>query len=156
MADQGETRESPGAEGEPFVLEGELVDVGEGAAQGCPLEGCWRLIAVEAFGREIPALSIRQQAIFWEFNGNRLVHRPEIGRARESKFELDSATTPGQIAVTPAGGRPKYGIYSVENGRLKIGMYKDKDQPPTGFATRAGDGLRILVFSREASSPGFG
>ena len=79
------------------------------------------------------------------------MYRPEIGRRRESTFELDATTTPGRIAVTPPSGRPKYGIYSVENDRLKVGIYKDKDQLPTGFATRAGDGLRILIFSRDVS-----
>jgi uncharacterized protein (TIGR03067 family) len=150
-ASQSRTAESRAAGPERMILEGELVDADGGAIAPRPLEGAWRLVAVEAFGREMPVLSIRQIVVFWEFSGNRLLHQPEIGRRRESAFQLDPTTTPPRIAVMPPGGRPKYGIYSLENDRLKIGVYKDKDQPPTGFATRAGDGLRILIFSRDAS-----
>jgi uncharacterized protein (TIGR03067 family) len=145
------TSQSRSAGREPMIFEGELVDAEGGPIAPRPLDGAWRLVAIEAFGREIPALSIRQTAIFWEFDGSRLVHQPEIGRRRESSFQLDPTTTPPRIAVTPIGGRPKYGIYALENERLKIAMFKDKDQLPTGFATRAGDGLRILIFSREAT-----
>ena len=52
--------------------------------------------------------------------------------------------------MIPLNGRPKYGIYSLENDRLRVGIYKDKNQLPTEFSTRAGDGLRILVFRRES------
>ena len=149
MANQAQ-KEAIVAANQPDILEGELVDSDGRTAQGQPLDGSWKLIAVEAFGREIPALSLRRQRIVWEFKGNRLLHRPEIGHLRESTFEFDSTTTPGRIAVIPLNGRPKYGIYSLENDRLRVGIYKDKNQLPTAFSTRAGDGLRILVFRREA------
>jgi uncharacterized protein (TIGR03067 family) len=149
MASQTQTEEAA-ADNPADILEGELLDSEGRSGQGQSLDGSWKLIAVEAFGREIPALSLRRQRIVWEFKGNRLLHRPEIGHLRESTFELDPTTTPGRIAVIPLNGRPKYGIYSLENDRLRVGIYKDKNQLPTAFSTRAGDGLRILVFRREA------
>jgi hypothetical protein len=46
-------------------------------------------------------------------------------------------------------GRPKRGIYSLENEYLRVCVNKDRDQLPTEFSTKSGDGLRILVFKRQ-------
>jgi len=66
---------------------------------------------------------------------------------------LDLTKTPNEIAVRPlvgrSKGRHKRGIYSLVNDYLKVCVNKDKDQLPTEFSTKAGDGLRILVFKRQ-------
>ena len=107
MASQAQ-KEATVAANRPVILEGELVDSDGRTAPRQPLDGSWKLIAVEAFGREIPALSLRRQRIVWEFKGNRLLHRPEIGHLRESNVPIglndnarpdrrDSAQWPAQV-----------------------------------------------------------
>jgi uncharacterized protein (TIGR03067 family) len=113
------------------------------------VQGIWKLVCVEANGREVPHAVINRPTFVWVIKGNKITHRPEIGFKRESTFELDLTKTPNEIAVRPLNGRPKRGIYSLENDCLKVCVNKDKDQLPTEFSTKAGDGLRILVFNRQ-------
>ncbi len=49
----------------------------------------------------------------------------------------------------PVKGKPQRGIYQLDKDRLVLCINNEKDQPPTEFATKAGDGLRLLTLQRE-------
>ena len=63
--------------------------------------------------------------------------------------------SPSEITFRPldgrSNGRRKRGIYLLEKDCLKVCVNKDNDQLPTGFSTKVRDGLRILVFKRQAN-----
>ena len=89
----------------------------------------------------------------WVIEGDRITHRPEIGVKRESLFELDLSQTPNQIAFRPlnggANGRWKRAIFALEGDSLKVCLSKEGNLLPSRFATKARDGVRILVFKRQ-------
>jgi uncharacterized protein (TIGR03067 family) len=79
---------------------------------------------------------------------------------REGSFELDASKTPKIISLTPLDG-PKKGktqraIYSIEKDSLKLCLTNspavDDPQPAKEFKTKAGDGLTLIVFKREAAA----
>jgi uncharacterized protein (TIGR03067 family) len=143
------------AEAEPLTPRSEPFAADKGTEALERIQGTWILVSVESNGGEIPDGALRRQKFVWVIKGDKITHRPEIGLARQSKFELDPTKMPNEISVRPVGGwsqgRPKRGIYSLEDDCLKLCVNKDKDQLPIEFSTRAGDGLRILVFKRHRS-----
>ena len=118
------------------------------------IQGTWTLVAVEADGWELPQALIEQPKFVWVIEGDKITHRPEIGVKRESIFEFDLSQTPNQIAFRPlnggANGRRKRAIFALEGDSLKVCLSKEGNQLPSRFATKARDGLRILVFKRQA------
>jgi uncharacterized protein (TIGR03067 family) len=118
------------------------------------LRGTWTLVSVEADGWELPRALINRQRFVWLIDGHKITHRPEVGAERQSTFNLDPTRSPGEITFTPldgrSNGRRKRGIYRLENDCLKVCVNKDNDQLPTGFATKVRDGLRVLIFQRQA------
>jgi uncharacterized protein (TIGR03067 family) len=118
------------------------------------IQGTWTLVAVEADGWELPQALIKQPKFVWVIEGDKITHRPEIGVKRESLFELDLSQSPNQIAFRPlngrANGRWKHAIFALDGDSLKVCLSKDGNQLPSRFATKARDGLRILVFKRQA------
>ena len=131
------------------------VDVKGDAAKNdlAALQGTWVAISGEVQGQKVNDAALRVFKIV--IKGTRIT----FAGNRESTFELDTATSPRLIAVTPLDG-PRKGktqraIYSVEKDILKLCMPGDPTKeglPPREFTTRPGDGYTLVTFKRDTAA----
>jgi uncharacterized protein (TIGR03067 family) len=114
------------------------------------LQGTWVAVSGEANGQQAPQEAVRGFKMF--VRGDRITFTPETDQ-RESSFKLDPSQHPKAIVITPLDGprkgRPQRGLYSFEKGYLKLCVNNEKEQSPIEFATKPGDGLRLLVLKRQ-------
>jgi uncharacterized protein (TIGR03067 family) len=118
------------------------------------LQGTWVAVSGEHNGAKAPDAAIKGWKMF--VNGNKMTFNPQTDEA-QVVFELHPAKTPMEIVFTPLDG-PRKGesrraIYAFENELFKLCWDNDEksknDKPPTGFSTKQGDGLWILVARRQ-------
>jgi uncharacterized protein (TIGR03067 family) len=113
------------------------------------LQGSWVAISGEADGQRFPEGAMRGFRMF--VHADRITFTPQTNQ-RESKFELHPSKAPKEIVITPLDGprkgRSQRGLYAFDKGRLKLCVNNEKDNAPTQFVTKRGDGLRLLVFKR--------
>jgi uncharacterized protein (TIGR03067 family) len=118
------------------------------------LQGIWVAVSGEHNGAKAPDAAIKS----WKMvvKGNKITFNPQTDNA-QVVFELDPTKTPKEFVFTPLDG-PRKGesrraIYSFENELFKLCWDNDEkspnDKPPTGFSTKQGDGLWILVAKRQ-------
>ena len=114
------------------------------------LQGTWTAVSAEANGQKAPDEVIKGFNVV--VRGNKITFTPETDK-RESVFELDQTKTPKEIVVTPLDGPHQgkllRGLYSLEKDLFKLCVDNEQGQPPTEFATKPGDGLRLLVLRRD-------
>jgi uncharacterized protein (TIGR03067 family) len=124
------------------------------------IQGTWIAVAQEANGWGVTDAEMKSKVgkgfnFVWVIKGDKLTReRPNTDFKREMTIALDSTKTPNEITVTqldgPHKGESKRAIYLLEKDFLKVCVNKDKHQLPTGFTTKVGDGLRVLVLRRHS------
>jgi uncharacterized protein (TIGR03067 family) len=125
------------------------------------LQGQWRAVEGERDGRREASYEVRSQRLVLTFREDRLTGQTAEGPWPRFTFEVRAGRTPREIDLTPLDvrgrTRPLPGIYSLEEGRLRlcVPMADDGGKRPTQFKTRAGDGVLLLVLERvPAKEPG--
>jgi uncharacterized protein (TIGR03067 family) len=135
------------------------------------LQGAWRVVGGGDEGKAWPAAFIPSQMnMTLTFAGDKadLVWLPPKGKEpllKEFKvktvwqgvFHLDTRTDPRRITVFVPGDNHNsmIGIYRLDGDRLTI-CYRDNPRAldyPTGFATKKGDGLTLIVLERVPATP---
>jgi RNA polymerase sigma factor (sigma-70 family) len=113
------------------------------------IQGTWVADSAEADGRKAPPEAIKDFTVV--ITADKIVFNPK-GENRSSKYKLDSTKKPKVIEVTPqdgpAKGKSQSAIYELDGDQLKLCIQNGEGQPPTEFATKAGDGLRLLILKR--------
>ncbi|HEX4608689.1 MAG TPA: sigma-70 family RNA polymerase sigma factor [Urbifossiella sp.] len=125
-------------------------DAKKGADDLAELQGNWTATALEGDGQKAPEDAVKAFKV--TIKGNQITFNPQADN-RTSTFRLDPSKNPKELTATPADG-PQKGvpvrtIYSLKNGVLTLCMNNAGGEPPTEFATKAGDGLRLLVLKKE-------
>lgn len=117
------------------------------------LQGVWQAVDGEANGEQSPADQVEELHII--VKADEIAIKPD-DEGRKFKFKLDPGKTPKTIDLTPPDGshkgQPVVGIYSLENGRLRLCLNifgADPGQRPTQFKTQAGDGVCFVTFERK-------
>jgi RNA polymerase sigma-70 factor (ECF subfamily) len=115
------------------------------------LQGTWVAVSGEQEGNPLPAERAREFKVL--IRGNRMA----INVTTEDRwlaFRLDPTKNPKEMQFTADKGGPKEltftAIYALEDGRLKLcSPNREEAEKPTGFHTRPGSGLVLLVLERE-------
>jgi uncharacterized protein (TIGR03067 family) len=117
------------------------------------LQGTWQAVDLEANGGKQPDDQIKELQIV--FKGDQVFTVKPEGDGRKVKFKLDSSKTPKTIDLIAIDesdkGKIATGIYSLENGRLRLCVNlfgKDTTKRPAEFKTQAGDGTGFATLER--------
>jgi uncharacterized protein (TIGR03067 family) len=119
------------------------------------LKGTWTVTKGIFGGRESKA----PPGLTYAFDGDKLVRDAPFGKGNKMtyKVKIDASKKPYKITMTPeGGGRTISGIIKIEKGELYLATgrvpfgkdkVKDKDpKPPTDFK---GDGVSVMVMTKE-------
>lgn len=124
-------------------------DAGKDAKE---LQGEWQAISLEAQGKKATADEVQKFRIL--IKGDELAITPLVD-GRKARFKLDPGKSPKAIDLTsqdgPAKGKTVKGIYSLENGQLRLcvpNFSGDSGKRPTEFKTQTGDELALLTLER--------
>ena len=117
------------------------------------LQGTWTAVSGAVSGQEVTDDALKVFKIV--VKGDKMTFA-----GNESTFALDADHAPRVIAVTPLSG-PRKGktqraIYSLERNTFRLCMRaepKENAPPPEAFETKAGDGLVLVTFQRDAAPP---
>ncbi len=125
----------------------------ESANDAKTLQGTWQAVDFEANGERKPDDEIKESKVI--IQGNELFAVKSKGEDPHLKFKLDSSKTPKTIDLIPIDGPDKGkmfpGIYSLENGKLRLCLNifgKDLSKRPAEFKTQAGDGTGFVTLER--------
>jgi RNA polymerase sigma factor (sigma-70 family) len=113
------------------------------------LQGTWQAVALEHNGDKLSAEAVKKFRVV--IRDNTITFDPD-GNKREASFALATSSKPKAILLK---ADPKAavvrGIYSLEDGRLKICLDNDEGKAtPTEFATTPDSGLTLIVLERTA------
>ncbi len=111
------------------------------------IQGTWVAVSAEADGQQAPEEAIKDFTLV--ITADKLIFPGN----RQSSYKLDPTKTPKVIAVTPLDG-PRKGqamnnIYRLDGDRLSLCLQNGDGDAPTEFATKVGDGLRLLILKRK-------
>jgi uncharacterized protein (TIGR03067 family) len=118
------------------------------------MQGKWQAVGVQAQGKEAPKEQVKKFRIV--IMGNEITFNPDSGN-RKSQFKVIPIKSPKAMDMTPLDGPMKgktiRGIYSLEDGLLKICIPNGRKitKRPTEFKTLLGDGLALMIFERTKS-----
>ena len=122
----------------------------EGKKAPAELQGCWKLVSLEAGGNAIDPLGGGEPRLV--VKGDKVLY----GGAEVARLTADPSTSPKVIDLTFADPEGVYeGVYAVEKGTLKLCLNKTagaKDRP-SKFSTAGQADWRLLVFEREEAAP---
>jgi uncharacterized protein (TIGR03067 family) len=117
------------------------------------LQGTWQAVEIEGNGEKAPAEQVRELKVVIE--GDMLYAVKPQGEDPKNKFKIDATKKPQTIDLFPVDGDRKgqqiAGIYSLENGQLRICINlfgKDTTQRPTTFKTQEGTGVACVILER--------
>jgi uncharacterized protein (TIGR03067 family) len=118
------------------------------------LQGTWEAVAAEADGKPIPAGLL--QGFRMVVAGDRLTFNPET-RKRESTFQVDASRQPRRLILKQlepeARGQQVTALYAFEGASLRLCLDNAGKGTPSEFATRPGDGRRLLVLRPQQQRP---
>jgi uncharacterized protein (TIGR03067 family) len=109
------------------------------------LQGTWKAVAIERDGENLAAQAVAKFRLV--IRGNTITFDSGTSK-REARFRLTTTRKPKGMELRAAGSKDPviHGIYALEDGRLKICVDNDEGKAtPTGFATKPGSGLTLLV-----------
>lgn len=113
------------------------------------IQGTWTAVSAEADGKKLPPREVEGVTVV--VTADKIIFNPKEEN-RAATYKLDSTKAPKVIELTPLDGpvkgKPQRAIYELNGDQLKLCVQNGKGQPPTEFATKAGDGLRLLFLKR--------
>ena len=114
------------------------------------LEGKWKLVTMVSHGTRLPEERLRH--LYVEIRGDLLMQWSEgEGKPRSTvRIKLDPAAMPQAIDILGQvdGKVLSKGIYTVEDGRLKVCHAPPVDVRPKAFASEANSRTTLLVHER--------
>jgi len=115
------------------------------------LQGTWALVSMEVEGKELPMEELRDSRLV--IKGNKYTFRFRK-REREFHFKLDSTTKIKaidlEVAKESESSPVYYGIYAMEEGKLKVCRVIKAGHPrPKTFTTKANSGSVAAAWRRE-------
>jgi uncharacterized protein (TIGR03067 family) len=127
------------------------------------LQGTWRAVAVERDGHPVPEEIVKRADGILTFTGDRVrvrMQQTEItpARDRQGRLYLDPTKEPKALDLIALGGEVDafVGIYRLEGDTLTLCGYmepNERTERPTAFATKPGDGRRLITFRRQPATP---
>ena len=113
------------------------------------IQGSWVLTSSQTAGETVPADSLKARDVRMVFEGDRVIARMGEMSVTLGTFVLDPSKSPRAYDRVSSDGTPRRGIYRLEGDRLTICIAGLGKERPTAFATKRGDGLTLLVYTRE-------
>jgi uncharacterized protein (TIGR03067 family) len=127
------------------------------------LQGTWRVVAGERDGRPVPEEILKRADGVLTFTGDKVrvrMQESEITppRDRQARLYLDPTKEPKAIDLIALGGAVDafVGIYRLDGDTLTLCGYmepNERTERPTAFATKPGDGRRLIILRRQPASP---
>jgi uncharacterized protein (TIGR03067 family) len=126
-------------------------------AERAKLKGTWKVVSVEIDGNDHPGAETIYKKVVYVFDGDKLFRNVGTKRTEET-YRIDPSSNPKTLDTTVTGtitnkfqGKRTvrtatvklFGIYSLENGKLKWCM--SHDERPTDFDTKGKQDVVILV-----------
>jgi uncharacterized protein (TIGR03067 family) len=112
--------------------------------------GSWSAVAVAHDGKKVPEEEVKKMTLTVKGEGYTL-HVAD--QAIEGKHKLDPTKKPKQIDAVrtkgPHAGETIKGIYELDADTFKVCFAPVGKDRPTEFATKEGDGCRLMTFRRE-------
>lgn len=130
-----------------------LLDCGcEAAEDSQTIQGVWIAQSMEADGKPAPPEAVKK--VRFTFKGDKLLVRGNFSDDREDEctYKLDPKQSPKHLQFTPPKEeKPVLAIYEIKGDELKICTRNPSspDGRPTGFTTKAGSGLALIVFKKQ-------
>jgi uncharacterized protein (TIGR03067 family) len=128
------------------------VGAGERLNDAKDLQGEWQAVDLEAQGKKASAEEVKGFRVL--IKDDEITFNPR-GEGRKSKFKSDPSKTPKAMDLIPQDGPGKgkgvAGIYSLENGQLRLCVRNfggDPTERPKEFKTQVGDGLSVMTLER--------
>jgi uncharacterized protein (TIGR03067 family) len=113
------------------------------------IQGPWALVSTQSDGKTVSADSLKARDVRMVFEGERVLAKMGDMSVTLGTFALDPSRTPKAYDRTYEDGTPRRGIYTLEGETLTICIAGLGKARPTAFATQPGDGLSLLVYTRE-------
>ena len=119
------------------------------------LQGTWRVVAIEADLKELPADEIKQKNFLYTFKGNQLTIERKGEEAVECPFAVDNSTRPQRITIyrKDAADRAAYGI---AGSRLRLCIVVDPNPRgnfPNEIACKLSPKTDLLTLEKVADNP---
>ena len=118
------------------------------------IQGKWQAIDIEGNGQKFSPEAIKEFKVV--IQGDQMYAIKSQTEDPKHKIKLDPTRSPKTIDLIPLEGArkdiPAQGIYSLEDGRLKLCVNifgKDPTRRPKEFGTRDGDGVAFVILERE-------
>ncbi len=112
------------------------------------IQGTWVLTSSQTGGESVPPETLKARDVRMVFENDRVSARMGEKSVSLGTFTLDPQTTPKAYDRVYNDGSPRRGIYRIEGERLTICIAGLGKERPTAFATKSGDGLTLLVYTR--------
>jgi uncharacterized protein (TIGR03067 family) len=122
---------------------------GDAAKGSKELQGEWRAIELESSGTAAPKEALKKTRL--EINGDEMIWHSGGASERKSRISLNPGKSPKEIDITilegPSKGTTFPGIYSLENGQLRLCYSHTKDRPKE-FKTERGQLRELVILER--------
>jgi uncharacterized protein (TIGR03067 family) len=117
------------------------------------LEGYWKVVSLVDAGKRVPAEEAKQLTLL--FAGNEYMVKKEDMVLRKGKYTIDPTVKPKAIDISPGQGDNKgktmRGIYSFDNGSIRICVAPPDKDRPLDYNAGAGNGYSLYVMERDTS-----
>lgn len=112
------------------------------------IQGMWILHSSQTGGETTLAESLRARDVRMIFDGDQLSAKDGDRTVPLGSFALDAAKAPRTYDRVYSDGSKRKGIYRIEDNKLTICIAALGKERPAAFATKPGDGLTLLVYTR--------
>lgn len=114
------------------------------------IQGTWAVVSAEADGKKLPPREVKDVTLV--ITADQIVFNLKGEEKKAGNYKLAPTKSPKVIELTPLDGpdkgKPQRDIYELNGDQLKLCIQNGDGQPPTEFATKAGDGLSLLILKR--------
>jgi uncharacterized protein (TIGR03067 family) len=114
------------------------------------LEGTWKVVAVEAEGKLVPAREFRDLRL--TFKDGKFTARRGDEEPQQGTYTIDPGKNPKEMDIAreggPARGQKQLAVYSLAGNLLKICSCESATVRPTGFDTRDRPGHTLMTLRR--------
>jgi RNA polymerase sigma factor (sigma-70 family) len=110
--------------------------------------GTWAYVSVETGGQKVPEEQVKDAKMIFAADGKFTAIRK--GKEIAGTYKLDPAKKPKEITTANDDGKTHLGIYKLDGDALTVCLTgEDGAERPTGFATKEGSKVVLVVLKRE-------